>query len=207
MFNEQIILNEKNDLDVLEEMMSSNYGEHNILVYPDKSTLREIYSCYCKSSLEYNSNSNSASDELVLLIPSYETVQGVKRTLEKKAGIDVEKYEKDGSLAIIDSFEAYSRQSSNDSTYKMVPLFKLLLKQAEIFGKKGISIISDLGPFYQFQQIGELIEHEASFAQKTNLKCKAFCGYRQDYFDTLTEYQKQNLLSHHFKDLVVSTTS
>ncbi|MFL6329155.1 MAG: hypothetical protein ACJ71I_16955 [Nitrososphaeraceae archaeon] len=104
--NEQIILNEKNDLNVLEEMVSSNYGEHNILVYPDKSTLREIYSCYCKLSLEYDNNSNCASDEMILLFPSYETVQGVKRTLEKKAGIDAEKYEKDGSLAIIDSFEA-----------------------------------------------------------------------------------------------------
>jgi hypothetical protein len=199
--NKQITLNEKSDFDVLEEMVSSNYGEHNILIYPDKTALRDIYSCYCKSSLEYN-NSTSASDEMVLLIPFYETVQGVKRTLEKRAGIDVEKYEKDGSLAIIDSFEAYSRQS-NDNTYKIVPLFKLLLQQAEIFGKKGISIISGLGPFYQFQQTEELIKHETSFAQKTDLKCKAFCSYRRDYFDTLTEHQKQNLLSHHFKDLVV----
>jgi MEDS: MEthanogen/methylotroph, DcmR Sensory domain len=199
--NKQITLNEKSNFDILEEMVSSNYGEHNILIYPDKTALRDIYSCYCKSSLEYN-NSTSASDEMVLLIPFYETVQGVRYTLEKKAGIDVEKYEKDGSLAIIDSYEAYSRQSS-DNTYKIVPLFKLLLQQAEIFGKKGISIISDLGPFYQIQQTDELIKHETSFAQKTDLKCKAFCGYRRDYFDMLTEHQKQNLLSHHFKDLVV----
>ena len=206
MFDKQITLSEKNDFTILEEMVSSDYGEHNILIYPGKSTLREIYSCYCKSSLEYN-NSNCASNEMILLIPSYETVQGVKRTLEKKAGIDAEKYEKEGSLAIIDSFEAYSRQSSNDSTYKIVSLLKLLIQQAEIFGKKGISIISDLGSFYQFQQTEELIEHETSFAQKTSLKCKAFCGYRQDYFDTLTEYQKQSLLSHHYKDLAVTTGS
>ncbi|MFL6359941.1 MAG: hypothetical protein ACJ72V_11460 [Nitrososphaeraceae archaeon] len=102
---------------------------------------------------------------------------------------------------------AYSSQSSNDNTYKIIPLFKLLLKQAEIFGKKGISIISDLGSFHQFQQTEEVIKHETSFAQKTNLECKAFCSYRQDYFDTLTENQKQNLLSHHFKDLVVTATS
>jgi MEDS: MEthanogen/methylotroph, DcmR Sensory domain len=205
--NKQIILNEKSDTDVLEEMVSSNYGEHNILVYPDKTSLREIYSCYCKSLFEYN-NSTSASNEMVLLIPFYETVQGVIHTLRKRAGIDVEKFEKDGSLVIIDSFEAYSRSPySNNNTYKIVPLFKLLLQQAEIFGKKGISIISDLGLFYQFQQTEELIKHETSFAQKTNLKCKAFCSYRRDYFDMLTEYQKQNLLTHHFKDLVVTAAS
>jgi hypothetical protein len=109
--------------------------------------------------------------------------------------------------AIIDSFKAYSSQS-NDNAYKIVQLFKLLLQHAEIFGKKGISIISDLGIFfYQFQKIEELIKHETSFAQKTDLKCKAFSSYRKDYFDMLTEDQKQSLLSHHFKNLVVSSTS
>jgi hypothetical protein len=109
----QIILNEKSDFDVLEEMASSNYGEHNILIYPDKAALRDVYSCYCKLLFEYNNTNNSSNgyDEMVLLIPFYETVQGVKHTLRKRAGIDIEKYEKDGSLAIIDSFEAYSRQS------------------------------------------------------------------------------------------------
>jgi hypothetical protein len=76
------------------------------------------------------------------------------------------------------SFEAYSRSPYlNINTYKIVPLFKplfkLLLQQAEIFGKKGVSIISELGLFYQFQHTEELIKHETSFAQKTNLKCKA----------------------------------
>jgi KaiC/GvpD/RAD55 family RecA-like ATPase len=101
--------------------------------------------------LEYN-NSTNASDETVLLILFYETVQGVRHTLEKKANIDIKKYEKDGSLAIIDSFEAYSSQSSNDSTYKIVSLFELLLQQAEIFGKKGVSIISDLDYFTSFNR-------------------------------------------------------
>ena len=161
-----------------------------ICLFIQTNLLRDIYSCYCKSSLEYNNNT-SASNEMILLIPFYETVQGVRYTLEKKASIDVEKYEKDGSLAIIDSFEAYSRSPySNINTYKIVPLFKLLLQQAEIFGKKGVSIISELGLFYQFQHTEELIKHETSFAQKTNLKCKAFCSYRRDYLDMLTEYQK-----------------
>ena len=56
----QIILNEKSDFDVLEEMASSNYGEHNILIYPDKAALRDVYSCYCKLLL---------LGELVLSLP------------------------------------------------------------------------------------------------------------------------------------------
>jgi hypothetical protein len=151
---------------------------------------------------EYNNHNSAAVEEMVLLIPFYETVQGVKRTLEKRAGINVEKYEKDGALIIVDSLKAYSRESNNN-TYNIVSLFKLLLQQAEIFGKKGISIISDLGSFYQFGTVEDLISHETSFPQKTDLKCKAFCSYPRDYFDMLTEYQKQNLFSHHLNNLAV----
>jgi hypothetical protein len=212
MISNKIILKEKNDFDVLEEMMSSNYGEHNIVVYPDKSNLRDIYSSYCKLLFEYNNNnntevnSNNNHDEMVLLIPYYETVEGVKYTLRKRAGINIEEYEKDGSLAIVDSFKAYSHSpqvDGNRDTYNITSLFRLLLNQAEFFGKSGICMISDIGPFYQFEKIEELIKYETSFPRKTNLKYKVFCSYSKDHFDILTEDQKQNLLSHHFKNLAV----
>jgi hypothetical protein len=55
-----------------------------------------------------SSYNDKDSEEMVLLIPSFETVQGVKHTLEKREGINVEKREKDGSLVVVDSFDAYS---------------------------------------------------------------------------------------------------
>jgi hypothetical protein len=95
--------NNKNDSEsvVLEELISSDYGEHNIIVYPDNHSLKNIYSGYCKSLFENtNSSSNSSTsscynnddyEEMILLIPNYETAQGVRHTLEKKDGINVQK--------------------------------------------------------------------------------------------------------------------
>ena len=145
---------------------------------------------------------------MILLIPFYETVQGVRHTLEKKANIDIKKYEKDGSLEIIDSFGIYSRSPySNINTYKNSTAIRTPSTTSRNIWQKRCFYNFRPGLFYQFQQTEELIKHETSFPQKTNLKCKAFCSYRRDYFDMLTEYQKQNLLSHHINDLVVTTNS
>ena len=95
--------NNKNDSEsvVLEELISSDYGEHNIIVYPDNHSLKNIYSGYCKSLFENTSSSsnigtsssynNDDCEEMILLIPNYETAQGVRHTLEKKDGINVQK--------------------------------------------------------------------------------------------------------------------
>lgn len=75
--------------------MCSDYGEHNIIIYPDNYTLRNIYSGYCKSLFENtNKSSSNYDEEMVLIIPNYETIQGIKFTLEKRAGIKVQKPEK-----------------------------------------------------------------------------------------------------------------
>ena len=70
-------------------------------------TLRQIYSGYIKAQLEDN-------NEIVLILPYYETTEMVRSVLSgendnSKGGsiIDVRKYEKEGSLMIIDSVKAY----------------------------------------------------------------------------------------------------
>ena len=39
---------------ILEEIIESDYGEHNLLVYPDLDSLERIYSSYFKRRLEAN---------------------------------------------------------------------------------------------------------------------------------------------------------
>jgi hypothetical protein len=72
-------------------------------------TLRQIYSGYIKDQLEDN--------EIVLILPYYETTEMVRSILsgvnDNSIGgsiIDVRKYEKEGSLVIIDSAKAYLAQ-------------------------------------------------------------------------------------------------
>ena len=68
-------------------------------------TLRQIYSSYIKAQIEDN-------NEIVLILPYYETTGMVRRILsgENNNGgniIDLRKYEKEGSFVIIDSVKAY----------------------------------------------------------------------------------------------------
>src|ERR687889_811841 len=96
-----------NSNDVLKQLRQAEYGAHYIIVYYDMMTLRQLYTGYIKTQLEDN-------NELVLILPYYETTETVRSVLsgENNSGnggsmIDVRKYEKEGSLIIIDAAEAY----------------------------------------------------------------------------------------------------
>src|SRR5215212_2263261 len=118
--------------------------------------------------------------------------------------IDVRKYEKQGSLVIIDSVNAYFH-----SDIDLISFLAGLAKQPQFSGKKGISVIADLASFSYFNRIDKLIEYEMSLPTKyddDNMKLKGFCLYHQEDFDRrLREQQKQMLLEHHGKNLMVVT--
>jgi hypothetical protein len=59
---------------ILQHMLQSEYREHNMLVYPSLDVLRDIYSRYCKSQLE-------KGKEIAVILPTYENIVSVKRTL------------------------------------------------------------------------------------------------------------------------------
>jgi hypothetical protein len=180
-------------------MRLSKYGVHSLVVYPDMNTLRRIYSYYAKIQLEDN-------NEIVLILPYYETAEMVRSVLsgENKNNqgniIDVRKYEKQGSLVIIDSVKAYFR-----SDIDLMSFLARLAKQAQSSGKNGISVIADLASFSYFNRIDKLIEYEMSLPTKydDNMKLKGFCFYHQEDFDRrLSEEEKQKLLEHHDKALI-----
>jgi hypothetical protein len=166
------------------------------------NTLREIYSYYAKVKLEYN-------NEIVLILPYYETTEMVRSILSGENDnknnqsniIDVRKYEKEGSLIIIDSVKAYF-----GSDIDLMSFLARLAKKAQNSGKNGISVISDLASFYYYDQIDKLIEHEMSLPTKYDdeMKLKGFCFYHQEDFDKrFSKEQKQKLLEHHGKHLMV----
>ena len=190
-----------NSNDVLKQLRQAEYGAHYIIVYYDMMTLRQIYTSYIKTQLEYN-------NELVLILPYYETPERVRSVLSGEnhssnegSIIDVRKYEKEGSLMIIDSAEAYFTSDTD-----FLSFIEKLTKQAQSSGKKGISVIADLASFSYFKRIDKLIEYEMSLPTKfdDNTKLKGFCFYHQEDFDRrLSEEEKQKLLEHHDKALIV----
>ena len=67
-------------------------GAHNILIYNDLKTLREIYSQCSRSLLREN--------EIIVIATQYDTISNVRNTL-RLAGIDIEKYLNQGSLLFL----------------------------------------------------------------------------------------------------------
>ncbi len=65
-------------------------------------------------------------------------------------------------------------------------------------------MITDAGSFYLFEIIEQLIALELSLPSKYDIRLKRFCIYNQQDFDMLTEKQKQKLLRHHGKNLVIT---
>jgi hypothetical protein len=189
--------------DVLKQLRQAEYGAHYIIVYHDMMTLRQIYTGYIKTQLEYN-------NELVLILPYYETTETVRSVLSENHNsnegniIDVRKYEKEGSLMIIDSAEAYFSSDTDLMLY-----FARLAKQAQTSGRNGISVIADLASFYYFNRINKLIEYEMSLPTRYDdkMKLKGFCFYHQEDFDRrLSKEEKQKLVEHHDKALRVVVT-
>ena len=124
--------------------------------------------------------------------------------------IDVARHEKEGSLMIVDSVKGYFGSDSNyEGEDRLMSFFKQLVKKAESLGKNGVSVIADLGSFYHYQSNNateKLFEHELSLPSKyEGMKFKGFCAYHKaDFERRFTEEQKQKLLDHHSKALIIA---
>jgi KaiC/GvpD/RAD55 family RecA-like ATPase len=166
-----------------------------MLVYPDLHTFRRIYGQFTRAQLDDNG--------VVLLIPYYETTDSVRQVLSQ-LGIDVRKCEQNRSLVIVDSVKAYFY-----SDIDMKSLVKTMAEDAKKTGKKGVSIIDDMGSFFLYEKENQMIEYEIELQldEKKNdansVKVKGICVYHKDNFNTLKKKEQQALFEHHHTNLVV----
>jgi hypothetical protein len=102
---------------------------------------------------------------------------------------DLDQYEKDRSLVIIDSIKAYF------SEIGLMTYVDGLLKHAKATGKSGLSVIADMGSFYHMQKIHRLVEHEISLPARYDARLRGYCIYHQENFAQLTEEQSIQFLN------------
>ncbi|MDW3631848.1 MAG: hypothetical protein QOK71_10450, partial [Nitrososphaeraceae archaeon] len=185
--------------ETLDAIKESETGTHGLLVYPDITTLRAIYSHFTKIQLE-------DKNEIVLILPYYETTDMVRLVLSGSnvygdditnnpvgySGIDVGKCEKEGSLVIVDSLKGYfgsdqqlennsnSNSTNNTSNKNMdfMTFLNVLLRHAERRRKDGVTVLADMGSFYlnNHNGIQELMRYEMSLPEKYYGKnLKGYC--------------------------------
>ena len=193
--------------DIVNQIQELPTGTHALMIYPDLMTLRRIYVQYAKKLLE-------DSNEIVLILPYYETTEMVRLALYggihtngnnnfEYSEIDVRKYEKDGSLIMMDSLRGYfppEKQGSNNTkedksggNLDFLSYLNVLLKQAERKGKAGVTVLSDMGSFHHYDQYGtqKLVDYELSLPKTHEGNLKGFCLYHQKDFETRFSQKQQ----------------
>jgi len=166
-------------------------GSHNLLVYDDLKTFREIYTQYSRALLPQN--------EIVLISTQYEPINNVKNNL-RLAGVDVERYLSEGMLFILDAQHEY-HNGDIDCMWKFALSLLTRVKEER---RRGVTWIGDLGSFFGFEKIEELMHYELSLPQKNeqDTAIKLVCSYHLKDFEQLNENQKQTLFDHHFKSII-----
>jgi hypothetical protein len=192
-------------------------GTHALMTYPDLMTLRRIYVQYVKKLLE-------DSNEIVLILPYYETMEMVRLALYggintngnnnfEYSEINVRKYERDGSLIIMDSLRGYfppekqgnnSKEDKSGGNLDFLSYLSVLLKQAERKGKNGVTVLSDMGSFHHHDQFGtqKLVDYELSLPKTYDGNLKGFCLYHKKDFETrFSQKQQASLNSCHSRSI------
>src|SRR5215213_10262086 len=78
-----------------------------------------------------------------------------------------------------------------------------LLSRVKKEGRQGVTWFGDLGSFFSFEKIEELMQYELWCAQKYEEKMKTVCCYHLKDFDKLNETQLYTLVDYHFKSILV----
>jgi hypothetical protein len=175
---------------VVNKLSIKEYGIHYLVIYPDLITLREFYSYYIQKNIE-------EKNEVVQIASFYETEDSVRQTLSKGhiAITDVEKFEKEKALVIVDSSKKYLCHENVKSDYDSN---KRLVDYAKTIRKNGVSVLGDLGAFPFENRIQDLVEYELFLPKKYDkMNMKGICLYHKNDFNRLTKSQKQQLANHH----------
>jgi hypothetical protein len=180
----------------LNTIKASNYGDHNLVVYPCMGQFEEFYVECCKDSLLERS-------EIFILVTYYQQVSTVRKKLHL-SGIDAVRYENEGTLVILDSETAYQPNLEESAKYNIIILTTMLTKQVRALDKKGITLLSDLGTFILNNRIADLLSHELSMPTRFDSNIRPLCFYHNDDFNVLREEEKRRICSHHLNNLIVT---
>ena len=175
---------------IIQQLHQFEFGEHNILVYPDYETLRDLYSQHCRIRLK-------EGNEIVLLLPHYETLNSVRQAL-MELDIDVKQYEKDQTLIIMDAINTIFNPTSEDFREYL----KGLENRARATGKAGICVIADMGSFYHLGKVKEMIDYETGIPPKRNdVKSSLLCVYHSKDFDRLNKEHRDLICRCHYREV------
>ncbi len=164
-------------------------GDHNMLVYDNMLTLRHLFVRYAKTFLPKN--------EILLFASQYDAIDNLKNALQE-SGVNVARHLVDRTLFIIDAQKGY--QVDTRGTFKLA---MSLISRARKEGRRGITWLGDVGSFFSFERIDDLVDYELYCPTKYEDIMKTICCYHTADFNILKKNQQDKLIQHHFKSIFV----
>lgn len=174
---------------VLQLLCETRYGEHNVVIYPNLDSFREIYTHIAKARIENH-------NDRLLLLPHYETTKSVEQAL-MELDIHAKEMIQKGSLEIVDSNHAFF-----DPEQDFLTIVDGSAADAMRAGKSGLIIVADMGSFFHRQQVDRLVKHECALSAQGQ-KFTIFCCYHQKDFEKLSKAQEEKICENHFQNLSV----
>jgi hypothetical protein len=181
---------------ILNIIKASNYGDHNLVVYPCLGQFEEFYIECCKESI-------FERNEIFILVTYYQEVSAVRKKMYI-AGIDAARYENDGTMIIVDSETAYQPNLEESEKYNINILTSMMTKEIRVLDKEGITLLSDLGTFILNNRIADLLSYELSLPVRFDSNVRPFCFYHRDDFNALQAEERKRICGHHLNNLIVS---
>ncbi|HEX6282188.1 MAG TPA: hypothetical protein VFZ67_08165 [Nitrososphaera sp.] len=181
---------------ILNIIKASNYGDHNLVVYPCLGQFEEFYIECCKESI-------FERNEIFILVTYYQEVSAVRKKM-CIAGIDAARFENDGTMIIVDSETAYQPNLEKSEKYNINILTSMMTKEIRVLDKEGITLLSDLGTFILNNRIADLLSYELSLPVRFDSNVRPFSFYHRDDFNALQEEERKRICGHHLNNLIVS---
>lgn len=155
--------------EIFESVKNMKATGHVILLYTNPEDKRNVLFTYLKAGLE--------GGEAAAYVAGQESTEEVKQAMQE-FGIDVERYEKNGALRVLDYREWYIIDGKFNVS-NTLGLWKKLLDESMAKGFKGLRVTGEMECFFKNKMMRELVEYEQSLHKTLEIPLTAICAYNQ----------------------------
>ena len=152
---------------VLDFVRSMKATDHVILLYADPRDKRDVLFTYLEAGLE--------KGEAAVYVAGQETPEQIRQRM-REFDIDLERYEKDSALRVIDYRDWYIIDGKFD-TSKTLRLWNKLLVDMGAKGFKGLRVTGEMACFFENGMVKELLEYEKALHKTLEIPMTAICAY------------------------------
>lgn len=152
---------------IIEYVKTVKLKEHGVLLYTDVKDKEEVLFTYLEAGL--------AKDEAAVYVACQESPDQIRRDMER-FGIDVEKYEKEGALKVVDYRDWYIIDGRFDIS-RTLDLWRTIAQESKSKGFKGLRVTGETAFFFENNLVDELLDYEHALHRTLDIPMTAICAY------------------------------